>query len=66
MLYTLFFSFCPQLFKAIANFKGNASSMAVAEDNALEYYWIFMMLTAFTGSSFANMFVKIFQGESAL
>jgi hypothetical protein len=65
LVYTLFFSFCPQLFKAIANYKGNASSMAVAEDNALQYYWIFMLLTAFTGSSFANMIFQIFSGESA-
>jgi Calcium-dependent channel, 7TM region, putative phosphate len=64
MLYTLFFSFCPQLFKAIANYKGNASSIPVAEDNALRYYWIFMLLTAFTGSSLVSMFVSILDGES--
>jgi hypothetical protein len=55
LLYTLFFSFCPQLFKAIANFEGNVSSKRTAEDKALHYYWYFMLVTAFTGTSLAQM-----------
>jgi hypothetical protein len=55
LLYTLFFSFCPQLFKAIANFEGNVSSKRTAEDKALHYYWYFMLVTAFTGTSLVQM-----------
>ena len=55
LLYTLFFSFCPQMFKAIANYEGNVSSIRKAEDKALIYYWYFMLLTAFTGTSLAQM-----------
>jgi hypothetical protein len=55
ILYTVFFSFCPQLFKAIANFEGNVSSKRTAEDKALHYYWYFMLVTAFTGTSLAQM-----------
>jgi hypothetical protein len=58
LVYTLFFSFCPQLFKAIANFEGNVSSIRKAEDKALIYYWYFMLLTAFTGSALAQMLGK--------
>jgi hypothetical protein len=58
LLYTLFFSFCPQFFKAIANFEGNVSSIRKAEDKALIYYWYFMLLTAFTGSALAQMLGK--------
>ena len=63
LVYTVFFSICPQLFKAMAFYKGDASSIAVAEDNALFYYWIFMLLTAFTGSSLANMLFSLFSGK---
>lgn len=63
LVYTIFFSFLPQIFKAMAFYKGNASSVAVAEDNALDYYWVFMLLTAFTGSSLANMLFSLFSGE---
>jgi hypothetical protein len=58
MLYTLFFSFCPQLFKAIANFEGNVSSIRTAEQKALWYFWLFMLLTAFTGTSLVQMVVQ--------
>ena len=58
-VYTLFFSFCPQIFKAIANYEGNVSSMRRAEDKALSYFWYFMLLTAFTGTSLAQM---LYQG----
>jgi hypothetical protein len=60
LLYTLFFSFCPQLFKAIANFEGNVSSKRSAEDKALKYFWFFMMLTAFTGTALAQMLSEVF------
>jgi hypothetical protein len=66
LLYTLFFSFCPQLFKALANFEGNVSSMQKAEDKALQYFWYFMMLTAFTGTSLTQMFTEVFLDEGQL
>ena len=65
LLYTLFFSFLPQICKLIANYKGNASSMAVAEDNAMQYFWYFMLLTAFSGSQLANMIFAWRDGKSS-
>lgn len=55
LLFTLFFALCPVMFKAIANFGSNASSVAVAEKCALNYYWWFMVCTAFSGSSLMTM-----------
>jgi hypothetical protein len=65
-LYTVFFSFCPQLFKAIANFEGNVSSKRTAEDKALQYFWYFMMLTAFTGTALTQMITQIFTTGNAI
>ncbi len=65
-LYTIFFSFCPQLFKAIANFEGNVSSKRTAEDKALTYFWYFMMLTAFTGTALTQMLAEIFINSASL
>ena len=55
LLFTLFFALCPVMFKSIANFGSNATSVAVAEKAALRYYWWFMVCTAFTGSSLMTM-----------
>ena len=66
LLYTLFFSFCPQLFKAIANFEGNVSSKRTAEDKALTYFWFFMMLTAFTGTALTQMVSEIFLNDAGV
>lgn len=57
-LYSIFFSICPQLFLALANFEGNASSKKSAEDKALQYFWFFMLATAFTGTTLAQMFFE--------
>jgi len=54
-LYTLFFSLCPIMFRAIANFGSNATSVSSAELYAMQYYWWFMLITAFAGSSIVNM-----------
>mmetsp|Transcript_1760 Transcript_1760/g.2442 ORF Transcript_1760/g.2442 Transcript_1760/m.2442 type:complete len:1420 (-) Transcript_1760:1101-5360(-) len=51
LLYTLFFSLCPVIFKAISNFSSNSESQQVAEHYALKYYWWFMVVTAFSGSN---------------
>lgn len=58
MLYTAFFSICPQIFKALSNFGSGASSVKHAETSALRYYWIFMLATAFTGTSLATVVIE--------
>lgn len=55
LIYTGFFSVCPFLFKALANFGSGATSQRQAEYRAIRYYWIFILVTAFTGSSLATM-----------
>jgi len=46
-----FYAICPPMFKAIANFGSNATSAACAEGSALRYFWWFMIVSAFTGTS---------------
>jgi len=41
--------------QTIANFGSKANSVANAEFKALQYFWWFMVLTAFTGQLLANM-----------
>lgn len=60
LLFTVFFSFLPQLFKFVAFYEGTSSSMEKAERKALLFYWYFMLVTAFTGSSLANMLLQWF------
>lgn len=55
LLYTGFFSVCPFIFKAFANFGSGATSEDQAEFQAIRYYWFFVLATAFTGSSLATM-----------
>ena len=66
LLFTLFFALCPVMFKTIANFGSNATSVAVAEKAALRYYWWFMVCTAFTGSSLMTVVLNaINEGQVA-
>mmetsp|Transcript_13295 Transcript_13295/g.38291 ORF Transcript_13295/g.38291 Transcript_13295/m.38291 type:complete len:1346 (+) Transcript_13295:296-4333(+) len=58
LLYTLFLSICPYIFKGIANFGSGATSVRAAEIIALKYYWYFMLLTSFTGPSLASMVIE--------
>jgi hypothetical protein len=58
LLVTLFLSVCPFMFKALANFGSGATSIRQAEYRALRYYWIFILVTAFTGSSLVTMVTK--------
>jgi len=51
----LFFALCPQIFKAFANFGSGAASIEQAERSAVRYYWFFMLVTAFTGTSLATV-----------
>jgi hypothetical protein len=65
MLYSLFFSILPQIFKYLAFMLGSASSIPNGEDNALRFYWYFMLVTAFTGTTLASMLLdSLTQGSS--
>lgn len=55
LIWTTFFALCPVIFKAIANFGSKATSVAQAEFKALQYFWWFMLTTAFTGQLLAQM-----------
>jgi Calcium-dependent channel, 7TM region, putative phosphate len=55
LIWSSFFALCPSMFQAIANFGSNATSVAHAEFKALQYFWWFMVLTAFTGPLLAQM-----------
>jgi len=54
LLLTLFFALCPIMFKCIANSGSNSTSVNLAERAAMRYYWAFMVVTAFTGSTVMN------------
>jgi len=60
LIWTTFFALCPTMFKTIANFGSNAHSVYKAEFKAMQYYWWFLILTAFTGNSLANMVIQGF------
>ena len=57
LLQSLFFSILPQVFKALAFFEGSSSSKVKGEENAMRFYWYFMLVTAFTGTSLVQMVV---------
>ena len=58
LVWTGFYAICPPMFKAIANFGSNATSAACAEGSALRYFWWFMIVSAFTGTSLASAVIK--------
>jgi hypothetical protein len=55
LLYSLFFSICPLIFKAFANYGSGATSIRQAEYSALKYYWIFILVTAYAGNYLVTM-----------
>mmetsp|Transcript_52259 Transcript_52259/g.156840 ORF Transcript_52259/g.156840 Transcript_52259/m.156840 type:complete len:458 (-) Transcript_52259:772-2145(-) len=61
LLFTTFFALCPVMFKAISNFGSNATSVNYAERSALQYYWWFMVFTAFSGSSIMKVALEAIQ-----
>lgn len=65
VLNSIFFSLCPVMFKAISNFGSNAISVNQAEYNALQYYWAFMVVTAFSGTSLAQIGLAYLGGKQA-
>jgi Calcium-dependent channel, 7TM region, putative phosphate len=60
-IWSSFFALCPIIFKSIAFFGSKATSVAHAEHSALQYYWWFMVLTAFSGQLLATMGIKVSQ-----
>jgi len=52
--YSLFFALCPVIFRCISNSGSNAISVNQAEYIALQYYWFFMIMTAFSGTFIAT------------
>jgi hypothetical protein len=65
-LYTLFFSVCPFIFKAFSNYGSGAASLRQAEFSAIRYYWFFMLLTAFFGTSLVTMVTRGFYSGISL
>jgi hypothetical protein len=61
--FTFFMSICPYLFKSIANSQSDAHSVGAAEDKALQYYWLFMLLTAFTTTTLSQMVTQGLSGK---
>ncbi|KAG7368157.1 protein of unknown function DUF221-domain containing protein [Nitzschia inconspicua] len=61
LVWTAFFAICPPMFKMIANFGSNATSSALAEESALRYFWWFMVVSAFTGTSLSSAIIEGFQ-----
>ena len=59
LLYTLFFAVCPFLFTAISNSGSRATSIQEAEKYALQYYWYFMLVTAFVFTGLADAAMNI-------
>jgi len=53
IIWSLFFMLCPQVFKLVAYFGSNATSLAQAERSAHQYFWWFMLFTAFAGPMLA-------------
>jgi len=60
LIWTAFFALCPVMFKTIANFGSSATSVYAAEYKSLQYYWWFMALTAFSGTSLSTMILSGF------
>lgn len=59
LLYTCFFALCPVLFRTIANSGSQATSVQEAEKYALQYYWYFMLVTAFVFTGLADAALNI-------
>ena len=66
LLYTLFFALCPVLFKTIANSGSQATSVQEAEKYALQYYWYFMLVTAFVFTGLADAALNIWNQRCAV
>jgi hypothetical protein len=61
-----FFALLPQIFKMLANFAGQATSIQEAERYALTYYWWFMLIFVFGGRTLGNIVVNAFNNNNAV
>jgi len=61
LIMTTFFAVLPQIFKLLANFGSNAPSRVEAEYSALRYYWYFMNIFAFWGTTIGTTLYEAFQ-----
>ena len=59
-IWSTFFALCPVIFRSVANFGSKSTSVASAEFKALQYFWWFMITTAFSGQLLATMGLKAF------
>jgi len=57
LIFTLFYSLCPVMFKMIANFGSNATSQFAAEYAAMKYFWWFYIITAFWSTSLFTIII---------
>lgn len=53
LIWSLFFMLIPQVFKLISYFGSASTSLAQAERKAMQYFWWFMVITAFMGPNLA-------------
>ena len=60
-----FFAILPQIFKMLANFAGEATSIQEAERHALTYYWWFMLVFVFGGKTLGNLILTVFRNNDA-
>ncbi|CAB9500392.1 DUF221 domain-containing protein [Seminavis robusta] len=60
LIWAAFFAVCPVIFKTIANVGSNANSTVEAEFSALKYFWWFMVVSAFSGTSLQRMILEGF------
>ena len=58
LLYILFFTICPFIFKALANYGSGATSLRQAEFEAIRYYWYFMLVTSFATTTLATLITE--------
>lgn len=58
-----FFAVLPQIFKMLANFAGEATSIQEAERYALTYYWWFMLVFVFGGKTLGNVIWTAFRNS---
>jgi hypothetical protein len=59
-----FFAVLPQIFKMLANFGGEATSIQEAERYALTYYWWFMLVFVFGGKTLGNVIWTAFSNNN--
>ena len=60
---SLLFSICPMIFKFMAYSEGSSSSMDMAEQNAMIYFWYFYIIARFMGQIVWDAVLSFFEGS---